>query len=241
MVQVSGGGGAEFVKETPVCLSPRLNLPVKPRHLHGLFREIPASSEPPDTSSGFEVHLAWHKRRGWAAVVGGDSCDRVVSLVMVVVSGGMSVLIRNAQALVPVSRSRLRRDAELLLRVLLVTGRSAPPPPPPPPSRLLLSALCVSSPRIRNLNLHYRGEDRATDVLAFPYAQVVAPGVLLEAEDGTGDSLGDVNLGDVYLGVSYIQQSLRAGERFHDALTYVSCSLAGDFITWHVPFTGLHP
>ncbi|XP_061412790.1 endoribonuclease YbeY [Lethenteron reissneri] len=138
---------------------------------------------------------------------------------MVVVSGGMSVLIRNAQALVPVSRSRLRRDAELLLRVLLVTGRSAPPPPPPPPRRLLLSALCVSSPRIRNLNLHYRGEDRATDVLAFPYAQVVAPGVLLEAEDGTGDSLGDVNLGDVYLGVSYIQQSLRAGERFHDALT----------------------
>uniref|UniRef100_S4RZT5 YbeY metalloendoribonuclease n=1 Tax=Petromyzon marinus TaxID=7757 RepID=S4RZT5_PETMA len=132
----------------------------------------------------------------------------------------MSVLIRNAQALVPVSRSRLRRDAELLLRVLLVTGRSAPPPPP---RRLLLSALCVSSRRIRNLNLHYRGEDRATDVLAFPYAQVVAPGVLPEAKDGADDSLmdslGDVNLGDVYLGVSYIQQSLRAGERFHDALT----------------------
>ncbi|XP_032802472.1 endoribonuclease YbeY isoform X1 [Petromyzon marinus] len=139
---------------------------------------------------------------------------------MAVVSGGMSVLIRNAQALVPVSRSRLRRDAELLLRVLLVTGRSAPPPPP---RRLLLSALCVSSRRIRNLNLHYRGEDRATDVLAFPYAQVVAPGVLPEAKDGADDSLmdslGDVNLGDVYLGVSYIQQSLRAGERFHDALT----------------------
>ncbi|XP_032802474.1 endoribonuclease YbeY isoform X3 [Petromyzon marinus] len=138
---------------------------------------------------------------------------------MAVVSGGMSVLIRNAQALVPVSRSRLRRDAELLLRVLLVTGRSAPPPPP---RRLLLSALCVSSRRIRNLNLHYRGEDRATDVLAFPYAQVVAPGVLPEAKDGADDSLmdslGDVNLGDVYLGVTLLHGMCHLLGYTHDTM-----------------------
>jgi probable rRNA maturation factor len=50
-----------------------------------------------------------------------------------------------------------------------------------------LSVLLTDDERIRDLNAHYRGKDRATDVLAFP---LEAPGVS-EAPIGTR-ALGDV-------------------------------------------------
>lgn len=87
----------------------------------------------------------------------------------------------NKQRLVTVDRCRV---CDLAARTLDSIGRTDSS----------LTVAFVRDPRIRELNLRFRGKPHATDVLSFP------AGDNLEADYLGDDYLGDDYLGDDYLG-----------------------------------------
>lgn len=95
----------------------------------------------------------------------------------------MRVAVANRQRAVRVSAAALRRAA---LHALRAEGA---------PRDVELSIAVVDDAAIRALNRRYRGEDRATDVLAFPQAAPGRSGSGLRAPGGgQGEVLGDVVL-----------------------------------------------
>lgn len=92
-------------------------------------------------------------------------------------------------------------DAEVR-RSIIATMRSVSP-------QQSLSVVFVSSREMRRLNRTYHGEDRVTDVLAFPQASGVS--AQLSAE-----------LGEIVICPAYVKaQAQRAGESFRRELTRV--------------------
>ncbi|KAI8596932.1 Endoribonuclease YbeY [Dissophora ornata] len=62
--------------------------------------------------------------------------------------------------------------------------------------------VCLTGDKaIRQLNAEYRGKDRSTDILSFPFAEAVKPGIL-----PTPTSEDDKNLGDIFISVRYVNQ-----------------------------------
>lgn len=73
----------------------------------------------------------------------------------------MSLVLRVPQRAVPVRRAPLRSRVELLRAVLGVRDFD-------------LGLLCVDNEGMQRLNRAYRGDDRPTDVLSFPFHEVSA-------------------------------------------------------------------
>ncbi|XP_021253480.1 putative ribonuclease isoform X2 [Numida meleagris] len=116
-------------------------------------------------------------------------------------SAAMSVVIRNAQRAVPLRRVALRR-AVCALRDALGAARFD------------VALVCAGDALMRRLNGAYRRHPEPTDVLSFPY-HWVSPGELPRPR-----SRDEYNLGDIFLGVEFIQQQCRrGGEDFESVLT----------------------
>ena len=92
----------------------------------------------------------------------------------------MAIEVVNKQRLVTVDRSRV---CDLAARTLDSIGRADSS----------LTVAFVRDPRIRELNLRFRGKPHATDVLSFP------AGDNFEADDLGDDYLGDDYLGDIVI------------------------------------------
>lgn len=71
----------------------------------------------------------------------------------------MSLGIRNLQRAVPLRRAPLRRQVELLRRILGVR-------------KFDLGLVCVDNRRMQRINGIYRGKNVPTDVLSFPFHEV---------------------------------------------------------------------
>lgn len=120
----------------------------------------------------------------------------------------MSVALRNAQRAVPVRRAPLRR-AVCALRAALGA------------SRFDVGLVCAGNGLMRRLNGAYRQRPEPTDVLSFPFHRVAAgelPRPLCRDE---------YNLGDIFLGVEYIQQQCRATGEDFDSVLVVSPAAGG--------------
>lgn len=112
----------------------------------------------------------------------------------------MSVALRNAQRVVLVRRALLRR-AVCALRAALGA------------SRFDVGLVCAGNGLMQRLNGAYRQRLEPTDVLSFPFHQVVA------GELPRPRCRDEYNLGDIFLGVEYIHQQCRAtGEDFDSVL-----------------------
>ncbi|XP_026128394.1 endoribonuclease YbeY isoform X2 [Carassius auratus] len=72
----------------------------------------------------------------------------------------MGVVLRNLQSVVPLRRARLRRDVEVLRHIFGV-------------QRFDLGIICVDNRRIQHINNLYRKNNQPTDVLSFPFYEVV--------------------------------------------------------------------
>ncbi|XP_075466092.1 endoribonuclease YbeY [Ascaphus truei] len=75
----------------------------------------------------------------------------------------MSLILRNVQRVVPLHRATLRRGLEAARSCLRV-------------SNFDVGVICTDNSRIQRINRAYRGEDRATDVLSFPFHEGLVPG-----------------------------------------------------------------
>lgn len=74
-------------------------------------------------------------------------------------AAAMSLGIRNLQRAVPLRRAPLRRQVELLRRILGV-------------GEFDLGLVCVDNGRMQRINRVYRGRNVPTDVLSFPFHEV---------------------------------------------------------------------
>ncbi|NXN29518.1 YBEY Endoribonuclease, partial [Nycticryphes semicollaris] len=125
----------------------------------------------------------------------------------------MSVVLRNAQKVVPVRRALLRRAVCALRAALGV-------------SRFDVGVVCAGNELMRHLNGAYRQRPEPTDVLSFPFHEV-AVGELPRPR-----FRDEYNLGDIFLGVEYIHEQCRAtGEDFDSVLVVTAahglCHLLG--------------
>ncbi|XP_069589366.1 endoribonuclease YbeY isoform X1 [Ranitomeya imitator] len=132
----------------------------------------------------------------------------------------MSLLIRNLQHVIPLRRAHLRKNLEITRSCLGV-------------KRFDVGVICINDTKIRQLNKLYRRQDKATDVLSFPFHENLCPGLL--PDPAFPD---EYNLGDVYLGVEFIyHQCEEKQEDFNSVLTVTAvhglCHLLG--YTHHSP------
>ncbi|KAG7282924.1 hypothetical protein CRUP_018424 [Coryphaenoides rupestris] len=72
----------------------------------------------------------------------------------------MGVVLRNLQKVVPLRRAKLRRDVDTLRHILGV-------------QKFDLGIVCVDNRRIQQINKTYRNKNEPTDVLSFPFHEVV--------------------------------------------------------------------
>ncbi|KFU90241.1 rRNA maturation factor, partial [Chaetura pelagica] len=115
----------------------------------------------------------------------------------------MSLVLRNAQRAVAVRRAPLRR-AVCALRASLGA------------SRFHLALVCAGNGLMRRLNGIYRRCPTPTDVLAFP-AHPLRAGELPRPRPGEEEE--DNNLGEIFLGVEFIQEQCKeSGEELHGVL-----------------------
>lgn len=136
---------------------------------------------------------------------------------------------------VPVSDAEVRRIVMAIKR----SGGLQASTWKPKGSRYAISIAFVSHPEIRRLNRIYRGEDRITDVLAFPsissfrgaqrrgisQRRTTVPIGEIPRPDlsvGTRDDEGGGDIGEVVICPSYVkQQAKRVGEPFRRELARV--------------------
>ncbi|XP_070409020.1 endoribonuclease YbeY isoform X3 [Nothobranchius furzeri] len=114
----------------------------------------------------------------------------------------MGVVIRNLQKVVPLRRSRLRKDVDTLRHILGI-------------QKFDLGIICVDNHKIQQINNIYRKKNVPTDILSFPFYEDLRPGKLpcpLHRDE--------LNLGDIFLGVEFVMKQCREESvDLHGALT----------------------
>ncbi|XP_075685692.1 endoribonuclease YbeY isoform X1 [Rhinoderma darwinii] len=132
----------------------------------------------------------------------------------------MSLLIRNLQRVIPLRRAPLRKNLEIARYCLGV-------------ARFDVGVICINDTKIQQLNKLYRRQDKATDVLSFPFHENLCPGLLPDPPFPD-----EYNLGDIYLGVEFIYHHCQeTKEDFNNVLSVTAvhglCHLLG--YTHHEP------
>ncbi|XP_077987681.1 endoribonuclease YbeY-like isoform X2 [Glandiceps talaboti] len=133
-------------------------------------------------------------------------------MIDIISTASMSLLLRNLQKVVPLNFERLTRDINIIRRILKIENYD-------------LAVLCVDDNEIQLLNDKYRNVARATDVLAFPAYDDIIAGQLPFTEEEVSD------LGDIVLGIPYINRYCQQNEPLTDTLpivvTHGICHLLG--------------
>lgn len=102
------------------------------------------------------------------------------------------IYLKNSQRKYAINEQHMHNVLETLLGLLKYTDFD-------------ISLLLTNDQTIRTYNRDYRGKDKATDVLSFPYQDVQA-GRRVRRGDPE-----DLNLGDLIISVEYVAQQLQDG------------------------------
>ena len=124
------------------------------------------------------------------------------------------VIIRNQQRKLTVDTKKLKKDAELILKILKYSDFD-------------LSILIVNEQFMQKYNHDYRNKDQVTDILSFPFHPQLSAGdyIIPTCED-------DKNLGDIIICPQYILDDLARWEksfeeRLQILLVHGICHLLG--------------
>ncbi|KAI9234710.1 MAG: hypothetical protein BYD32DRAFT_464128 [Podila humilis] len=97
------------------------------------------------------------------------------------------ILLKNTQKVFNISNRTVRTQIQLLLTAAGYRDWDI--------------GVCLTGDRtVRKLNAQYRGKDKSTDILSFPFAEPIQPGVL-----PTPRSEDDKNLGDIFISMRYVE------------------------------------
>jgi probable rRNA maturation factor len=124
------------------------------------------------------------------------------------------ILIKNKQRKIPVDVARLKQDAQTVLHALRYTDFD-------------LSIILTSNRTMRTYNKTYRGKDKVTDILSFPYHPTLKAGERIQVQFPE-----DKNLGDIIIAPAYVQDDASAwgqsfAERMRILLVHGICHLLG--------------
>jgi len=124
------------------------------------------------------------------------------------------ITIKNTQRKVTIDIAQLKKDAQRILDVLDYADFD-------------LGIWLTSNATMRNYNLRYRGKDKPTDILSFPYHDHLKAGQRIQV---LADE--DKNIGDLILAPEYIMNNLTQwGESFEQRirvlLVHGVCHLLG--------------
>ncbi|CAG2192327.1 Endoribonuclease YbeY [Mytilus edulis] len=134
----------------------------------------------------------------------------------------MTLVVKNLQKVVNFNIGLLENHVMLLRRLVDITSFD-------------LGVVCYDNKSIHKLNKTYRDVDESTDVLAFPFIEVIEPGILPFIKDPE-----ERILGDIALGIPYIVENLEENEKLEEVLpvmvTHGICHLIGydheDEVQW---------
>ena len=111
------------------------------------------------------------------------------------------ILIKNTQRKIPVSLTRLKKDAQKILNELGYSDFD-------------LGIWITTNTTIRSYNRDYRDKDKPTDILSFPFYPDLKAGQKIVAQNSE-----EMNLGDLILSAEYIQKAAdELGVSFYDRL-----------------------
>ncbi|KAK3841918.1 MAG: Endoribonuclease YbeY [Linnemannia gamsii] len=101
------------------------------------------------------------------------------------------ILLKNMQKVHKISRPAVKAQLEMMLTAAGYKGWDV--------------GLSLSGNRsVKQLNSQYRGKDKPTDILSFPFAEAIKPGKL-----PTPRSEDDKNLGDLFISIPYVEKWCR--------------------------------
>lgn len=106
-----------------------------------------------------------------------------------VCNGGSMIVIKNTQRTYPIDKKKLEKMIAQVLQAVEYPDYD-------------LTVWFTTNPTIRKYNKQFRGKDKATDVISFPYYETKKPGTLPKK------STQEPVLGDIMLSPSYIDQDL---------------------------------
>ncbi|GJJ77956.1 probable rRNA maturation factor [Entomortierella parvispora] len=104
------------------------------------------------------------------------------------------ILLKNSQLAVKVSNRKVIQQVQLLLSAAGYRDWD-------------IGVCLTGNTKVKQLNSQYRGKDKATDILSFPFAEAIKPGKLPvpRSED-------DKNLGDIFISMKYVNNWCEANK-----------------------------
>jgi rRNA maturation RNase YbeY len=118
------------------------------------------------------------------------------------------------QRTIAINKEQLVADAQKLLEVLKY-------------GEFDLSILITNNPGIRKYNAVYRGKDKPTDVLSFPYYSEVVAGKRIRVSKDQEKNLGDLIFSAEYLVKEAEKYQVSFDERMRVLLVHGVCHLLG--------------
>ncbi|KAG0017644.1 hypothetical protein BGZ81_010644 [Podila clonocystis] len=124
------------------------------------------------------------------------------------------ILLKNPQKVLKISNRTVRNQVQLLLTAAGYRDWDI--------------GVCLTGDRtVRKLNAQYRGKDKSTDILSFPFAEPIQPGVLPKPR-----SEDDKNLGDIFISMRYVENwckehNVRLEDRLPVLYAHGICHLLG--------------
>ncbi|KAF9928149.1 hypothetical protein FBU30_002605 [Linnemannia zychae] len=101
------------------------------------------------------------------------------------------ILLKNTQNAYKICRPAIKAQLEMMLTAAGYPGWD-------------VGLSFTGNRTVRQLNHQYRGKDKPTDILSFPFAEAITPGKLPEPQ-----SDDDRNLGDLYISIPYVEKWCR--------------------------------
>jgi len=124
------------------------------------------------------------------------------------------ILIKNKIRKISVNTNTLKKDAQKLLDVLRY-------------SNFDLGILLTTNKTIRKYNKQYRGKDKPTDILSFPFYPDLKPGQSIKTKTEETKNLGDIIISLEYVKHDAKQSGIIFKKHLQRVLVHGICHLIG--------------
>jgi probable rRNA maturation factor len=124
------------------------------------------------------------------------------------------ITLHNEQTEVAVDTKRMEDAAQRMLTILGYNDFD-------------LGILLTSAEGMQTYNRDYRGIDKATDVLSFPFYPDLTPGDKIQASDDDAKNVGDIIICPAYAQTTLIDWDQSIEERMDGLLVHGICHLLG--------------